>query len=66
MSELQICSEFVQRCKDALAECDRLTFLGMSRELAIVQSGLRDAVMGKPAKPEPRDVRKLGAGDTGE
>jgi hypothetical protein len=66
MSELEVCSVFVARCKAALAECDRLTFLGMSRELAIVQSGLRDAVMGREPvnQGEPlRDVRKMIAGD---
>lgn len=65
--EMAPCSDFVARCKAALEECDRLTFLGMSRDLAIVQSGLRDAVCGRSPMHQGqqlRDVRKLIAGDT--
>lgn len=64
--EMAPCSDFVARCKAALEECDRLTFLGMSRDLAIVQSGLRDAVCGRPVinhGQQLRDVRKLIAGE---
>lgn len=59
------CSAFVARCRVALEECDRLTFLGMSRDLAIVQSGLRDAVQGKPetVKPLAFDARAAAAND---
>jgi len=68
MSEkLEPCSAFVARCKAALEECDRLTFLGISRDIAIVQSGLRDAVMGREPIDQGqqlRDVRRIVSGDT--
>jgi len=67
MSEPVPCSAFVARCRAALEECDRLTAGGMARDLAIVQSGLRDAVCGREPIDQGqqlRDVRKLISGDT--
>jgi hypothetical protein len=58
-------SVFVQRCQDALAEYERLRFLGVSHEVASKRSGLLEAIQGKPIDPvtSAREVRKMLAGD---
>lgn len=65
MTEPVRCSDFVQRCRDTMAEYERLRFLGIGHDIAIVQSGFRDAVMNRPVEQRQllRDVRAIVAGD---
>jgi hypothetical protein len=54
-------SAYVQRCHDAMAEYQRLRFLGMSHDAARKLSGFEEAVMGKSV-PVQRDVKVAQAG----
>lgn len=58
-------SAFVLRCQKAMAEYQRLRFLGISHEIAAQRSGFMSAVKGEPVDPveSMRDVRKAIAGD---
>jgi hypothetical protein len=61
-------SDFVARCQSALAEYQRLRFLGIDHDIAILQSGFRDAVIGKPIDQRRLllDARAAAAGKDAE
>jgi hypothetical protein len=64
VSELERPSAFVSRCLTTLEEYQRLRFRGMSHDMALLQSGFREAVMGRPVNAKPDfDPRAAAAGD---